>query len=216
MRSRDLRLLVQAAAVAVVVASCVSLRVESFNDPTLPSSAWSVYSNLELGYALTLPFFWSAFDLDKDIDKAVSTCDPGKGRPLQRDSLTNLHQRGVRLFICDARGIFSAVPVGYAARGALPTSALDAFIDDANAHQAPGRTVVEKRHAMVNAGDMIIQRVHERVAATNGPAVETTQYQFYVVRFNSLNFFFIEAPTASESIIDSDADLIGRSFTPLH
>ena len=62
---------------------------------------------------------------------------------------------------------------------------------------------------------MVVQKIRERVTAPDGSPVDTTQYQFLVIRFNALHLFFVEFPTALQDAIGKDAELMGTSFTPV-
>ncbi len=207
-----LQLLVIAAVIALP--SCVT--TEGFNNPTLPASQWHLFSNLDLGYALALPQHWSAFDLNTEIDSATESCaQDGQLKDARRQQLTDLHTRGVRLFACDtSRAGDPRLPIAYAVAGRVPPEGLDKYLD--NIKLPAGRDLLDRRHVKTNAGDMVLQKVHERLTAQDGSALDTMQYQFLVVRFNALHLFFVEFQTAIQDTMDHDAQLIGTSLTPLH
>ncbi|MDQ6721501.1 MAG: hypothetical protein M3003_12010 [Candidatus Dormibacteraeota bacterium] len=204
-------LLVFAATIALT--SCVT--TEGFNNPTLPAPQWHLFTNLDTGYALALPQNWSAFDLNGDIELAASKCSAeGPLKDARHQQLTDLHSRGVRLFACDtSRAADARLPIAYAVAGQVPAEGLDKYLDSTK--QAPGRELLDRRHVKTNAGDMVVQRVHERLTAQDGSALDTVQYQFLVIRFNALHLFFVEFQTAIQDAIDHDAQLIGMSLTPL-
>ncbi len=198
----------------LLLASCVT--VTNFNNPTLPAPEWQLYSDLEVGYALTMPPGWSAFDLNTQIDLAADRCslDP-QVKDSRRQQLTSLHDRGVRLFACDtSRNADPRLPIAYAVAGQVPPDGLDKYLDRTT--QVAGRQLLDRRHIASNGGDMVVQKIHERLTAQDGAALDTTQYQFLVIRFNALHLFFVEFPTALQDAVDHDAQLIGTSLTPLH
>ena len=43
--------------VLFITAAC-ALRVEAYNNPTLPAPGWHLYSDLDMGYAIALPLGW--------------------------------------------------------------------------------------------------------------------------------------------------------------
>lgn len=93
-------------AAAVALIGCV--RVEAYNNPTLVPG-WQLYSSVEVGYALALPTGWAAFDLDTEVALAVGTCSvEGKLRDARREQINGLHQRGVRLYLCDSGRVADA------------------------------------------------------------------------------------------------------------
>jgi hypothetical protein len=202
--------------IAVALLACIScVTVESGNYPTLAVSTWQLYKNLDIGYALTLPRFWEVIDLDRQPDRAPVACAPdGQLRDSRRAQIESLHSRGVRLFACDTnRAADQEVPLAYTVRGQAPAEGLDKYLD--STAQVAGREVLVRRHAATNAGDMVIQHVHERLTLPDGSAHDLMQYQFLVLRFNALHLFFVEFPTALEDAIGKDADLMGTSFTPI-
>jgi hypothetical protein len=200
----------------VVVAALVScLSVQSYNSPTVPGPQWKVLGGSSLGYAVTLPNSWAGFDLATQVDAAVTGCSPDEAvRSRLRQTISALRERGVRLFACDAgRGRDPRQPVAFAISGASPPEGLDAYL--AKQPQAPGREIVERRHLSTNAGDMVLQRIRERLTAPDGTTVDTTQLQFLVIRFSALHILIVEYPSALEDLVGSDAASIGGSFTPL-
>ncbi len=207
----SLRFLVFAATIALT--SCVT--TERFNNPTLPAPQWHLFANLDTGYALTLPQNWSAFDLDSDIELAAGKCSAeGPLKDARHQQLTDLHARGVRIFACDtSRAADGRLPIAYGVAGQVPSEGLDKYLDSTK--QAPGREILDRRHVKTNAGDMVMQKVHERLTAQDGSALDTIQYQFLVIRFNALHLFFVEFQTAIQDAIEHDAQLIGTSLTPL-
>ena len=62
---------------------------------------------------------------------------------------------------------------------------------------------------------MVVQKVRERVTGADGSPVDTTQYQFLVIRFDALHAFFVEFPTELQEAVGKDAELMGTSFTPI-
>ena len=213
-RHGSMRVLIAIAA-AVTLASCVSVKTEGFNNPTLPAPQWHLYGGLEVGYAITLPRGWSAFDLNTQIDLAANACSlETQLREARRQQVTNLQSRGVRLFACDtSRDAESRIPVAYAVTGDAPAEGLDRYLD--KTQQVQGREILDRRHVNTNAGDMVVQKIRERLTAPDGTPVDTTQYQFIVIRFNALHLFFVEFPTALQDAIGKDAELMGTSFTPV-
>lgn len=198
---------------ALAVSNCV--RVEGFNNPTI-APGWHLYSSLEVGYAVALPSRWSAFDLDGQLDLAVRTCSvEGALRDARKQQIDSLHQRQVRLFVCESgRDTDSQVPIAYAApRSAPPSEGLDRFLDGGT--QAAGREVLERRHVTTNAGDMVVRHIRERVILPDGSMRDTLQYQYFVVRFGWLHILLIEFPTALTESYAKDVELIGMSFTPV-
>ena len=191
---------------------CIS--VQGYNNPTVPPQ-WHLYGGLDVGYAVSMPRDWAGFDLDTQIDLAAGVCSLDDAtKQLRRQQIANLHDRGVRLFACDqSRDADRQTPLAYAVTGSAPSDGLDKFLD--GQQQAPGRDLLERRHMSSNAGDMVIQKIRERVTASDGTAIDTTQYQFMVIRFNALHLFFVEFPTALLSAVGSDAELMGSSFTPV-
>ncbi|MDQ6884821.1 MAG: hypothetical protein M3077_11395, partial [Candidatus Dormibacteraeota bacterium] len=137
----------------------------------LPTSQWHLFANLEAGYALTLPQTWSAFDLNTDIELAAGKCSvDGPLKDARQQQLTNLHARGVRLFACDtSRAGDARIPIAYGVAGQVPAEGLDKYVDGTK--QAAGREVLDRRHTKTNAGDMIVQKVHERLTAQDGSAL---------------------------------------------
>lgn len=200
---------------ACMLASCVSIKAEGFNNPTLPGKQWRLYGGLELGYALTLPRGWSAFDLNNQIDLGSRMCGlDAQLAEARRQQMTKLHDRGVRLFACDtSRDANAQIPVAYAVSGQAPSEGLDKYLDSVK--QVQGREVVDRRHVDANAGNMVVQRIRERTTAPDGSLVDTTQYQFLVLRFSALHMFFVEFPTALQDAVGKDAELMGTSFTPV-
>ncbi len=213
----DLRLHLLAVIVTgTTLIACVdTVRTESFSDPTLPAPQWHLYGGLEIGYSLALPRTWSAFDLNTQLDLAISTCSRDESlKRARRPQITNLHDRGVRLFACDqSRDGDASLPVAYAVTGTAPAEPLDKYLD--NQKQAAGREVVQRRHFRTNAGDMVLQDVRERLTANDGTVIDTTQRQFLVVRFSSLHLFIVEIPTALFEAVANDAEIMGTSFTPV-
>jgi len=204
--------LVLVLAAAMCGSGCVS--VQGYNNPTVPPR-WHLYGGLEIGYAVAMPRDWASFDLNTQIDLAAGVCSLDETtKQLRRQQITNLHDRGVRLFACDqSRDADRQIPLAYAVTGSAPQEGLDKYLD--RQQQAQGRDLVERRHVNANAGDMVIQKVRERVTAPDGTAFDTTQYQFMVVRFNAFHLFFVEFPTGLESAVGSDVELMGTSFTPV-
>jgi hypothetical protein len=198
----------------LILASCVT--VTNFNNPTPPAPQWQLYTNFEAGYALTIPQTWSAFDLNSQIDLAAASCYlDAQVRDAHRLQLTSLHDRGVRIFACDtSRNTDPRLPIAYAVAGQVPPEGLDKYLDGTT--QVAGRELLDRRHVKTNAGDMVVQKIHERLTAQDGTALDTIQYQFLVIRFNALHLFFVEFPTALQDAVDQDAQLIGTSLTPLH
>jgi hypothetical protein len=200
-------------AAAVAVSNCV--RVEGFNNPTI-APGWHLYASGEVGYAVALPKGWAAFDLDAQSDLAVRTCSVGGTvRDARKQQIDSLHQRQVRLFVCDSgRDSDSQVPIAYAApRSTPPSEGLDRYLDGGK--QADGREVVERRHVNTNAGDMVVRHIRERITLPDGTTRDTLQYQYFVVRFSSLHILLIEFPTALTESYAKDVELIGTSFTPV-
>lgn len=195
--------------------SCVSIKTEGFNNPTLPGQQWRLYGGLEIGYAITLPRNWSAFDLNTQLDLGSRICALNSQLAEERRQLmNNLHTRGVRLFACDtSRDVALRIPVAYAVTGQAPSEGLDKYLD--NTRQVEGREVVDRRHVSTNAGEMVVQKIRERRPSTDGSVIETTQYQFLVIRFNALHLFFVDFPTSLEESVGRDAELMGTSFTPV-
>ena len=199
-------------AAAMCGSGCVS--AEGYNNPTVPPR-WHLYGGLEIGYAVAMPRDWAGFDLNTQIDLAAGICSLDDAtKQLRRQQIANLHDRGVRLFACDqSRDADRQTPLAYAVTGSAPSEGLDKYLD--GQQQAQGRDLLERRHVSTNAGDMVIQKVRERLTAPDGTALDTTQYQFMVIRFNAFHLFFIEFPTALQSAVGSDAELMGTSFTPV-
>lgn len=198
---------------AVVLGSgCIS--VQGYNNPTVPPQ-WHLYGGLEIGYAVAMPRDWAAFDLNTQIDLAAGICSlTDAAKQLRRQQIASLHDRGVRLFACDqSRDADRQTPLAYAVTGSAPSDGLDKYLD--RQQQAQGRDLLERRHLSTNAGDMVIQKIRERAVAPDGTAIDTTQYQFIVIRFNALHLFFVEFPTALLGVVGPDAELIGTSFTPV-
>lgn len=197
----------------LVLVTCVS--VDRYNNPTLPAAQWHLYGGLDIGYAITLPKDWSAFDLNTEIDVAVNTCAfDAQLREARRQRVTDLHARGVRLFACDtSRAAEPQVPVAYGVSGNAPPEGLDRYLDTTK--QPQGREVLSRRHVTTNAGDMVVQKLRERVTAQDGTSADTMQYQFVVIRFNRLHLLLVEFPTPLQDAISNDAELIGTSFTPV-
>jgi hypothetical protein len=192
------------------------VRTESFNNPTRPVPGWILYGGLDIGYSLMLPPTWTAFDLNTQIDLAASSCTTdAPSRELRRQSVTSLHDRGVRLFACDtSRNADPHVPVAYGVTGQAPSDGLDKYLDR-NSNMPQGREIVDRHHLATNAGDMVLQRVHERLTTPDGSPVDTMQYQFFVIRFNHLHLFFVEIPTILQDAIGKDAELMGSTLTPV-
>jgi hypothetical protein len=199
----------------LTLVSCTSVRVEGFNNPTLPGQQWRLYGGVEIGYAITLPRGWSAFDLNTQLDLGSRICALNSQLAEERRKLmSELHSRGVRLFACDqSRDAEPRIPVAYAVTGPTPSEGLDKYLD--KTRQVEGREVIDRRHVNTNAGDMVVQKVHERRPMTDGSFVETTQYQFLVIRFGALHLFFVDFPTALQDAVGKDAELMGTSFTPV-
>jgi hypothetical protein len=200
---------------ALTLVSCVSIKAEGFNNPTLPGQQWRLYGGLELGYAITLPRNWSAFDLNTQLDLGSRICALNAQLAEQRRQLmSELHNRGVRMFACDqSRDAELRIPVAYAVTGPAPPEGLDKYLDETK--QVEGREVIDHRHVNTNAGDMVVQKIRERRPSADGMVIETTQYQFLVIRFNALHLFFVDFPTALEEAVGKDAELMGTSFTPV-
>jgi hypothetical protein len=156
---------------------CVS--VEGYNNPTVPPR-WHLYGGPEIGYAIAMPRDWASFDLDTQIDLAARVCSlDDTTKQLRRQQIVNLHDRGVRLFACDqSRDADRQIPAAYAVTGSVPPEGLDKYLD--RQQQAQGREVLERRHVNTNAGDMVMQKVRERMTAADGTVFDTTQYQFLV------------------------------------
>jgi hypothetical protein len=199
----------------VTLVSCVSMKVEGFNNPTLPGQQWRLYGGLEIGYVITLPRGWSAFDLNAQLDLGSRICGlDAQLAEMRRQQMATLHQRGVRLFACNSsRDADQRIPVGYAVTGPVPPDGLDAYLD--RTKQFEGRELLDRRHVATNAGDMVVQKIRERVPGADGSIVDTTQYQFLVIRFNAFHLFFVEFPTALQEAVGKDAELMGTSFTPV-
>lgn len=208
------RLILLIATMATLI-SCVSVKTESFNNPTLPAPQWRLYGGLEIGYAITLPPGWSAFDLKTQIDLATDTCSADvPSRDARREYVVSLRSNGVRLFACDAsRGDQPRVPIAYAVTGPLPSEGVEKYLDSFK--QLPGREVLDRRHVGTNAGEMLIQRVRQRFTAADGTPLDSTHHQFIVVRFNGLHALFIDVPVALSDAVTKDAELMGMSFTPV-
>ena len=200
---------------AVTLVSCVSVKAEGFNNPTLPGQQWHLYGGLEIGYAMTLPRTWTAFDLNTQLDLGSRACGLGSQLVEQRRQvMSDLHNRGVRLFACDtSRNTELHMSAAYAVTGAAPPEGLDKYLD--GLAQITGREVVDRRHVKTNAGDMVMQKIRERRPMADGSIVATTQYQFLVIRFGALHLLFVDVPTALEESVGKDAELIGTSFTPV-
>lgn len=200
-------------AFALLLAGC--LRVESYNNPTLPVPQWHLYSDIEVGYALALPEKWAAFDLDRQIDLAAEKCSSNRQlREARVRLLTDLHARSVRFFACDSgRESDVDLPIAYAARASALSGSIDAYLD--GLPQAPGRKLVDRHHSPTNAGDMVIQEVRQHVTRPDGTTHDTTQLQFLVVRFDALHLLLVEFPSEIEGTYARNAELFGTSFTPL-
>ncbi len=200
---------------ALTLVNCVSIKAEGFNNPTLPGQQWRLYGGLEIGYAITLPRGWSAFDLNTQLDLGSRMCGlNAQLADIRRQQMTNLHERGVRLFACDtSRDADQYIPIAYAVTGPVPPDGLDAYLN--RTKQVEGRDLLDRRHVRTNAGDMVVQKIRERVTDANGILVDTTQYQFLVIRFNAFHLFFVEFPTSLQEAVGKDAELIGTSFTPV-
>jgi hypothetical protein len=200
---------------AVTLINCATVKTEGYNNPTLPAPQWRLYGGVDIGYAITIPKSWSAFDLNTQIDLAANQCSiDAQLRNALRLQVTSLHDRGVRLFACDTgRAADPRPPVAYGVSGQAPAEGLDNYLDKSK--QVPGREIVDRRHVNTNAGDMVVQKVREHRTAQDATVVDTTQFQFLVIRFNALHLFFVEFPTALQDAVGKDAELMGTSFTPV-
>src|SRR5436190_5380376 len=98
MRVKTKAPLLAAIVAAVTLLGCglgLSVKTESFNNPTLPAAQWRLYGGLDIGYAVTLPRDWSGFDLNTQIDLAVGICSLNDDlKQARRQQITSLHDRG--------------------------------------------------------------------------------------------------------------------------
>jgi len=195
-----------------MLVGCVT--VTTTNNPTMAPD-WHLYGGIEIGAVVALPASWRAFDLDKEIEQAANACSSNPAaRDALRPNLERIHAGGVRLLACDTGHLTDlGLVVAYASKAPVPDGGVDKYLDDLK--QGAGREVLERKHVSANAGDMIVQRVRERVAGTNGTVSDTTHYQFLVIRFNAMQYLIVEVPTALVSAVGADVERIGTSFTPL-
>lgn len=192
-----------------LAAACVSVSGGQY--PTL-APGWHLHSDLRVGYAIALPSAWSAFD-SGHLDDMVRACSSAEQGQRRSSWIAELAQRGAVLIACDtARAADAHVPIAYVIRSQAPPEGLDDYV--ASATQGAGRTIIRQQHLKVNAGDMIVQHVHERLTLPDGTADDILQYQYMVIRYGELHLLLIEFPTDLQDVIGSDIDRIGTSFTP--
>jgi hypothetical protein len=68
--------LLAAIVTAVTLINCVTAKTEGCNNPALPAPQSRLYGGIEIGYAITIPRNWSAFNLSTQIDLAANQCSP--------------------------------------------------------------------------------------------------------------------------------------------
>jgi hypothetical protein len=201
--------------VGFLSAACAVVRVEGYNNPTLPAPGWHLYGGLEVGYAVALPQAWAAFDLKDQADLAAGKCSSTQElRDLRKQLIDDLRARSVRLFMCDSTlDAQPDLPIGYAARTAVPSTTIDQYLE--RLPQAPGRRVVDRHHTQTNAGDMVVQRINETVTRSDGSVHGAVQLQFFLIRFDALHVCFLEFSSELGETYVQDAERIGTTFTPL-